>query len=256
MKHAHPRSAAVTATALSIALHTALILIAGLSIFSPADPPGLIRVSLLGGGSGGDAQQQPAPAAQPAAGNAAPTSRAAGATVVAAPPKEKPAVPAKRQPVMARQKQKQAILEPPAPPAAALADPPAGSAGGASGGEAVATGSGGGSGTGLGAGRGSGTGFGSGHGGGGDLRAFCLRCPKPQYPRVARLRGWEGTVDVDVALGADGNVSSASIAASSGYDVLDAAALAAARQSRFQLSSAGALRGRIAYGFRLSAVTR
>jgi protein TonB len=86
------------------------------------------------------------------------------------------------------------------------------------------------------------------------VRALCLSCPEPQYPRLARVRGWQGTVDVEIAIGADGKVADASVARSSGYAALDDAALDVARRSRFKLAGIERdVRGRIAYGFRLTA---
>ncbi len=110
-----------------------------------------------------------------------------------------------------------------------------------------------GSGTGVGTGFGGGFGTGTGHGA--NLRAYCLSCPKPHYPRIARARGWEGTVDIEVKVAPDGAVRSASVGLSSGYDALDSAALAVARRSRFHLASPNGrsgIRGRIAYAFKLA----
>lgn len=98
-----------------------------------------------------------------------------------------------------------------------------------------------------------GGGSGGGAGGGIGLRAQCLYCPQPTYPRIARLRGWEGTADVEVVLKPDGNVQQARIRKSSGHRVLDDAALAVARKSRFALpdGASAVSQGLIAYGFRL-----
>jgi protein TonB len=48
--------------------------------------------------------------------------------------------------------------------------------------------------------------------------------PKPDYPLVARRRGWEGTVTLDIELRADGSVGEIAVAQSSGYPLLDEAA--------------------------------
>ncbi|QDU83671.1 transport protein TonB [Planctomycetes bacterium Pla163] len=60
-----------------------------------------------------------------------------------------------------------------------------------------------------------------------------LRADPPDYPRLARRRGWEGSVFVDLRVGADGSVLDATVATSSGHSVLDEAALAAVRAWRF-----------------------
>jgi len=49
--------------------------------------------------------------------------------------------------------------------------------------------------------------------------------PRLEYPRLARRRGWEGTVKVQVALGPSGLVDEARVLESSGHPVLDRAAL-------------------------------
>ena len=81
-----------------------------------------------------------------------------------------------------------------------------------------------------------------------------MSCPEPQYPRLARARGWQGTVDVEIAISADGRVADANVARSSGYAALDDAALEVARRSRFKLAgSEHDARVHMAYGFRLTA---
>lgn len=52
-----------------------------------------------------------------------------------------------------------------------------------------------------------------------------LLMPRLEYPRLARRRGWEGTVKVQVALGPSGLVDEARVLESSGHPVLDRAAL-------------------------------
>lgn len=104
----------------------------------------------------------------------------------------------------------------------------------------------------LGAGSGGGTpGSGRGSGGGSDgLRTFCRDCPAPEYPSRARRQGWQGTVDVELAIGHDGAVQEARLRRSSGYPALDEVALGVARQSRFALSAGGdGLRGQLRYRF-------
>lgn len=103
------------------------------------------------------------------------------------------------------------------------------------------------------AGTGSGSGAGTGGGDGFDPRTACLYCPEPSYPLIARARGWQGTVEVALSVLADGSVDGARLGRSSGYPVLDDAAIAVARQSRFRLPRDAdvptPLRGRIEYRF-------
>ena len=103
---------------------------------------------------------------------------------------------------------------------------------------------------------GFGHGSGGGAGDGSDERAYCVYCPEPHYPLIARARGWQGSVDVGLSVLADGSVHNASLRRSSGYSVLDEAAITVARQSRFRPPTASGLpaplRGRIEYRFELT----
>ena len=58
-----------------------------------------------------------------------------------------------------------------------------------------------------------------------------LEMPKPNYPPIARAAHASGTVEVQVLIGLDGTVVAA--AAINGHPLLQAAAVGAARQSRF-----------------------
>lgn len=58
--------------------------------------------------------------------------------------------------------------------------------------------------------------------------------PKPEYPALARRRGWQGATLVAVEVSADGSVVAVEVATSSGYGVLDRAALRAVRGWRFR----------------------
>lgn len=60
-----------------------------------------------------------------------------------------------------------------------------------------------------------------------------LRNPVPVYPAIARRRGEEGKVLLKVRVSAQGEAQKVSIAKSSGYDYLDAAALEAVTRWRF-----------------------
>jgi protein TonB len=90
---------------------------------------------------------------------------------------------------------------------------------------------------------------GAGGAGGGDLRAWCRSCPRPEYPARARREGWQGTVDVELHVDRDGVVEHASVERSSGFAVLDAAAVTVARQSRFAVPRGESLRGQLRYRF-------
>jgi protein TonB len=57
--------------------------------------------------------------------------------------------------------------------------------------------------------------------------------PKPAYPSIAIRRQWEGKVSLKVFVRADGRVGEVLVAATSGHDVLDEAAVEAVRQWRF-----------------------
>lgn len=55
----------------------------------------------------------------------------------------------------------------------------------------------------------------------------------PNYPTIARRRGWHGTVVLGIDCDAAGIVQAVSVVRSSGHEVLDAAATVAVRQWRF-----------------------
>ena len=64
--------------------------------------------------------------------------------------------------------------------------------------------------------------------------------PPPAYPESARRNGWSGEVVVRVGVDAGGEVTSTGIESSSGYPVLDQAALTAVRKWRFLPAHRGA----------------
>ncbi len=84
-------------------------------------------------------------------------------------------------------------------------------------------------------GRGSGSGGGGGGGAVTEVRynANYLHNPKPIYPDIAKEREWEGRVLVRVQVTAEGTCDGVELHKSSGYEVLDKAALDAVRQWRF-----------------------
>lgn len=59
------------------------------------------------------------------------------------------------------------------------------------------------------------------------------RNPPPRYPETARRNGWVGTVLVRAVVGSNGRASSVSLQRSSGYGILDQAALSAVRGWKF-----------------------
>ena len=66
-----------------------------------------------------------------------------------------------------------------------------------------------------------------------DASAKNLGNPAPKYPMQARLRHWEGTVRLKVLITPEGRVKDISVAHSSGFDVLDDAALDTVRKWKF-----------------------
>lgn len=58
--------------------------------------------------------------------------------------------------------------------------------------------------------------------------------PGPEYPAIARLRGWSGRVMVAVVVDADGRPGTVSIHQSSGHAVLDQAAMTSVRAWLFE----------------------
>ena len=63
--------------------------------------------------------------------------------------------------------------------------------------------------------------------------------PKPEYPPMARSRGWQGTVVLRVAVSAEGYSDSVSVERSSGHEILDESAVEAIKQWRFTPAKQG-----------------
>jgi protein TonB len=61
---------------------------------------------------------------------------------------------------------------------------------------------------------------------------FLANNSPPRYPLLARRNGWEGTVVIDILISESGRVQEARIEKTSGYNVLDNAALGAVRNWR------------------------
>ena len=66
--------------------------------------------------------------------------------------------------------------------------------------------------------------------------------PAPSYPRVARQRGWEGIVRIEAFVGKDGVPGPVGIKESSGYGVLDRAALKTVKRWKFSPARSGVMR--------------
>jgi TonB family protein len=71
-------------------------------------------------------------------------------------------------------------------------------------------------------------------------RARYLDAMRPPYPRRAREMGWEGTVVLRVEINPDGTVGGIAVYQTSGYPVLDEAALTAVNGWRFAPPADGA----------------
>jgi protein TonB len=57
--------------------------------------------------------------------------------------------------------------------------------------------------------------------------------PAPEYPSLARKRGWQGKVVLEVVILADGSVEQVRLHSGSGFALLDKAAIAGVGQWRF-----------------------
>jgi protein TonB len=63
--------------------------------------------------------------------------------------------------------------------------------------------------------------------------------PSPKYPRIARIRGYQGIVLLDVLVNKDGKVDDLKIFKSSGYPLLDRAAISSVKQWLFEPGRVG-----------------
>jgi protein TonB len=72
-----------------------------------------------------------------------------------------------------------------------------------------------------------------------EARPLYRRNPPPRYPRLAEKRGYEGTVVLEVLVDQRGKVGDLRVLSSSGYNVLDRAALAAVKDWSFEPASSG-----------------
>ncbi|MCD4716168.1 MAG: energy transducer TonB, partial [Desulfobacterales bacterium] len=58
--------------------------------------------------------------------------------------------------------------------------------------------------------------------------------PAPKYPKIARRRGYKGTVVLEVLVDRNGRVDDLRVSTSSGYKILDKAALASVKDWAFE----------------------
>ena len=249
---------ALASLLVSCVLHAALLGLAGRWLLMRAAPPPLIPVSLLLAAGG---QAAAGGEAKAAAASAQPVPKSA-VTKVAARPRRRQSRSARPRILSAPRGSSPALSAEGAPrkqftdvSAAEMTGDPAASGSSTRIGGADANGHGGHGGDGAGAG-GAGPGVGLGNGNAADQRGYCLYCPEPRYPLIARARGWQGTVHVALSVSADGSVAEANLRESSGYGVLDRAAIDVARHSRFEPPATRGLttplHGRIEYRFQLS----
>lgn len=66
-----------------------------------------------------------------------------------------------------------------------------------------------------------------------NFRANYAQNPKPEYPAIARSRGWTGKVLLKVRVSTEGLAESVTLEKSSGHDILDENAIEAVKQWRF-----------------------
>jgi protein TonB len=78
----------------------------------------------------------------------------------------------------------------------------------------------------------------------GEMLAQAIRNRKENYPRLARVRNWQGTTELKVQIGANGKLEDVHVGHSSGFQVLDAAAIQMVNNAAPLLEVPEALRGR------------
>jgi protein TonB len=67
---------------------------------------------------------------------------------------------------------------------------------------------------------------------------------RKSYPRLARMRNWQGTTELKLQIGADAKLKSLTVAHSSGFDILDEHAMTRVKESLPLPDLPEALRGR------------
>lgn len=80
-----------------------------------------------------------------------------------------------------------------------------------------------------------------------EVAAVEVYTPPPEYPRLARRRGFEGAVVVEFDIRADGATAGPRVVESAGHDCLDEAAVAAVAKWRFQACEPASRRVRFVF---------
>jgi periplasmic protein TonB len=71
-----------------------------------------------------------------------------------------------------------------------------------------------------------------------EARPLYQHNPKPEYPKIARRRGWEGIVMLEVAVNEKGETTSVQLHKSCGHKILDKSALRAVKNWKFLAGTA------------------
>lgn len=66
-----------------------------------------------------------------------------------------------------------------------------------------------------------------------NFKANYLSNPKPEYPAIAKSRGWQGKVELFVQVSAEGTALQVSVKSSSGHEMLDESAVEAVNKWKF-----------------------
>ena len=225
------------AIAASLALHGLVLLCAPAVTARPPEPP-IMKVSLVAASPRAVVKSAvPAPAQAPAAKR-----------------QPAPAVVRRAAPAAAKKSAVRPVQQPKAESkrASTSLSPKSAQPGEAASAQAAGSGPGGGESAGGGSGSGSGSAAGGMSGGAGETvdvgTLVVTKKVLPDYPSFSRKRREEGTVKIIITI-ENGGVTKAEVEASSGYERLDASALRAVRQWRFD--SPGTVRARVPFTFRL-----
>lgn len=225
------------AIAASLALHGLLLLCAPAVTARQPEPP-IMKVSLVAASPRAVVKSVvPAPATAPSAKR-----------------QPAPAVVRRAAPATAKKSAVRPVQQPKAESktASASLSPKSAQPGEAASAQAAGSGPGGGESAGGGSGSGSGSAGGGMAGGAGETvdvgTLVVTKKVLPDYPSFSRKRREEGTVKIIITI-ENGGVTKAEVEASSGYERLDASALRAVRQWRFD--SPGTVRARVPFAFRL-----
>ncbi|MEO0171604.1 MAG: energy transducer TonB, partial [candidate division WOR-3 bacterium] len=83
----------------------------------------------------------------------------------------------------------------------------------------------------------------------GCIQGKVVRKVKPEYPLRARREGWQGVVVVEVVLSSNGTIKNLELVKSSGYDILDRAAISAIQGWQFSSNVPEGCSGKITMRF-------